>query len=89
MPKKSSCFCSLRALLKERDMTIEDLADAIGTTKGRLGPKMQGKASWTTEAMFAVCDCLEIPPEKVRYYFQEPPGGWLGQRKDNRKREVT
>ncbi len=62
-------YSKLLGRIRERDLTQEQLAKAIGKNKSTISAKVNNQFSFTQEEMDAICKVLDIPSEEIGAYF--------------------
>lgn len=55
----------VRAILRDRDMTQEHLADQVGISKSYISKKIRGESRWKSKEVKAIAEFLEIPEEEI------------------------
>lgn len=61
----------LRGLMREKRVSIAELAKCIGISANSLGLKLRGIRQFTIREMQLICHRLDIAIENVGYYFFE------------------
>lgn len=59
---------TIKELLEERGMTVQNLADDVGVSKRTLDPYIAGKSKWRNargHLLIAVADALEVDPHAL------------------------
>lgn len=59
----------LRGLMREKRVSIEELAKCIGISANSLGMKLRGIRQFNAREMQLICNRLDIAYENVGYYF--------------------
>jgi transcriptional regulator with XRE-family HTH domain len=62
-------YSKLLGRIRERGLTQEQLAKAIGRNKGTISAKINNQFSFTQEEMDDICKVLNIPNEEIGEYF--------------------
>ncbi len=62
-------YSKLLGRIRERDLTQEQLAKAIGKNKSTISAKVNNQFSFTQEEMDAICKVLDIPSDEIGAYF--------------------
>jgi transcriptional regulator with XRE-family HTH domain len=62
-------YSKLLGRIKERGLTQEQLATAIGKNKSTLSAKLNGQFSFTAKEMDDICKVLDVSPEEIGAYF--------------------
>ena len=62
-------FKKLRMLLCGEDVTQEEIAKALGRSKGYVSLRMSGAEVWSLGDVYTLCDMLEIAYEEIPSYF--------------------
>mgnify|MGYP003397990714 FL=1 len=62
-------YSKLLGRIRERGLTQEQLAKAIGKNKSTVSAKVNNQFSFTQEEMDAICKVLDIPNEEIGAYF--------------------
>lgn len=75
MPKRSAKYLALRGLMVEKEISVEDMADILGTTRSNLSAKFSGKVRWLWTDVLTISDVLGIEPNDMEYYFPRQPEG--------------
>ena len=56
---------TVRAILRDRDMTQEFLAEKVGISKSYISKKIRGESRWKSREIRAITEFLQIPEEEV------------------------
>lgn len=59
----------LKAERVAKGLTVQDMADALGITKGTYSKKENGKITVTVEDFALISNKLEIPLEQISIFF--------------------
>ncbi|MEK3993664.1 helix-turn-helix transcriptional regulator [Psychrobacillus sp. FSL K6-2365] len=59
----------LKAERVAKGLTVQDMADALGITKGAYSKKENGKITVTVEDFALISNKLEIPLEQISIFF--------------------
>lgn len=62
-------YSKLLGRIKERGITQEQLASAIGKNKSTVSAKINGRFSFTQKEIDDVCRALDIPNDEIGDYF--------------------
>lgn len=62
-------YSKLLGRIRERGLTQEQLAKAIGKNKSTISAKINNQFSFTQEEMDAICRVLDIPNTEIGEYF--------------------
>lgn len=62
-------YSKLLGRIRERGLTQEQLAKAIGKNKSTISAKINNQFSFTQEEMDAICRVLDIPNNEIGEYF--------------------
>lgn len=62
-------YSKLRGRIREKDLSQEQLANAIGINKGSLSSKLNGQYAFTTKEIDAICKTLDISNNEIGDYF--------------------
>lgn len=62
-------YSKLLGRMKELGFRQEDLAKAIGLSKGSLNAKLKNLFYFTAREMYAICEVLHIPTSEIGEYF--------------------
>jgi transcriptional regulator with XRE-family HTH domain len=64
-----SKYSKIKALLVEKNMSQEELAEKVKIEKTTLNRKLNEKSDFSISEVDRLCSVLEIPDDKIRYYF--------------------
>lgn len=59
----------LKGLMKEKNMTQEDIANSIRISKSTLNLKLNGNALFSQSEIYLISNLLSIPGEQYKEYF--------------------
>ena len=59
----------LRGKMRERGITVREIADYIGISETSMIHKLQGKTQFKAYEMQTICERLDIPADEVANYF--------------------
>lgn len=62
-------YSKLLGRMKEFGFTQEQLAKAIGLSKGSLNAKLKNLFYFTAKDIYAICEVLNIPTSEIGEYF--------------------
>ena len=62
-------YSKLLGKLREKHLTQEQLAKAIGMNKSTLNLKLNGRYPFTTKEIDGICKVLDIPNQEIGEYF--------------------
>lgn len=62
-------YSKLKGLIRERNLTQEDVASAISLNKSTFNQKLKGKSEFRQSEILAICNFLEISLENISTYF--------------------
>ena len=62
-------YSKLLGRIRERGLTQEQLAKAIGKNKSTISAKVNNQFSFTQEEMDAICKVLDISNDEIGEYF--------------------
>lgn len=62
-------YSKLLGKIKERGLTHEQLAKAIGKNKSTLSTKLNGQFAFTTKEIDDICKILDISNNEIGEYF--------------------
>jgi transcriptional regulator with XRE-family HTH domain len=62
-------YAKLLGRIKERGLTQEQLAKAIGKDKSTLNGKIKGRSAFTTKEIDDICKVLDISATDIGKYF--------------------
>ena len=62
-------FQELKGTIVAKYGTLGLFAKELGMTLTTLGRKLNGKSTWKQKEIELSCKLLEIPKEKIQYYF--------------------
>ena len=62
-------YSKLLGRIKERGLTQEQLAKAIGKNKSTISAKLNNQFSFTQDEMDDICRVLEVPNDEIGEYF--------------------
>jgi len=62
-------YSKLLGRMRERRMTQEALADAVGISRQQMNNKLNGRSAFKQSDIKAICSLLGIPLEEVGTYF--------------------
>lgn len=62
-------FKELRRLIDDADMMHAEVAERIGRSKVYFSARITGRADWSLSDIRALCALLNIPQERVGFYF--------------------
>lgn len=62
-------YWRLRALFRECGMFDNEVAQATGIAQPTFSRRMNGSQPWCADEITALCRLLNIPQEKIGYYF--------------------
>ncbi len=62
-------YSKLLGRIRERGLTQEQLAKAIGKNKSTISGKINNQFSFTQEEMDAICKVLDISNDEIGEYF--------------------
>lgn len=68
-------FSTLKGKIVEKFGTIKNFAEKIGTDKGTISNKLNGRIDFTVSEIFIWSNALNIQSEDYRYYFFTPKVG--------------
>ena len=60
---------SLRSLLRERYMKVEEMAAGIGRSVSYVSQRMSGARQWELSDIYAIMELLEIPAYQMPAYL--------------------
>lgn len=70
MPKAKIKYPNLRAEMARKNVTIQDIAKAIGTGRDTAGAKLSGKRPLHLDEALTIADAL-FPGENIKHLFAE------------------
>lgn len=62
-------YSKLLGRMRERRLTQEALADAIGISRVQMNNKLNGRSAFKQSDIKEICSLLDIPLEEVGAYF--------------------
>lgn len=70
-------FKSLKTAMYANDIDQKTLSKAMGKSTGYLSSRITGKKSFSLSDVYAICDYLNLPYEKIPDFFpkEETTGG--------------
>lgn len=62
-------YLKLLGRIKEKDMTQEQLAKAVGMHESNLSQKLNNRFTFRQGEIVKICEVLEIPSKEIGLYF--------------------
>ncbi len=59
----------LRSAMRDRYITVKQIAETLGTCKSYVEQRMSGARQWELSDIYAIMDMLEIPAYQMPAYF--------------------